>query len=361
MINTLRNEIDRIDHEMLALFRKRIACVESIGRFKKENNLPVKDEARENQIREALETRLSDEPHRMALAELMENIMAISRDIQHQMGTQERPMAGFQGTEGAYSEEAIIHHFGADCPRRSYQTFEEVFTAVASGQVTYGMVPIENSSTGGIREVYDLLLKYGLYIVGEQALKVRHHLIGLPGTSVDEITEVYSHPQGIEQCSRFLSYYPEWKKISYLNTASSVRHVSENGDKRKAAIGSGRAAEIYGLEILKDGIQDNLMNTTRFIVLGRDEKQDVHADKISLIFQTAHTAGALFEVLAIFAQHGINMVKIESRPDKRHPGQYVFYVDIEGHMAEERVRKAIGLISAKQKFFRVLGSYRRSK
>jgi chorismate mutase/prephenate dehydratase len=361
MISQLRAEIDKIDQQLISLFLQRIDVVESIGRYKKDNQLPTLDNGRENIIRQKLESTLADSDYQGDAMDLMENIMSICRKIQNRTNENNKPKVAYQGTEGSYSEEASINYFVEGCNRTSYPTFEAVFSAVTSGEMEYGVVPIENSSTGGIREVYDLLLKYDLNIVGEYSLKINHHLIGIPGASIDNIREVYSHPQGIEQCSQYLSYHRDWKKISYLNTASSVKHVGKMKDDRLAAIGSGRAAEIYELEILKDVIQDNDTNTTRFIVLKRDEEENHKADKTSLVFTTSHAAGSLFNVLAVFAEKNISMMKIESRPIKHQPGQYTFYVDIDGSKDMPHVKAALEEINNRQKFFRILGNYQKYK
>ncbi len=361
MISQLREEIDQIDQQLIALFLKRIDLVESIGQYKKENQIPVLDNGRELIIKQRIEKSLENNDYQDYFQDQTQNIMSICRGIQNRKNTDNLPKVAYQGTEGSYSEEASINYFDEGCNRSSYPTFEAVFSAVTSGEMEYGVVPIENSSTGGIRDVYDLLLKYDLNIVGEYSLKINHHLIGIPGASIDNIREVYSHPQGIAQCSQYLSYHPDWKKISYLNTASSVKHVGKMKDDRLAAIGSSRAAEIYELEILKSGIQDNDTNTTRFIVLKRDDKIDHKADKISLVFSTSHTAGSLFNVLAIFAEKNINLLKIESRPIKHQPGQYTFYVDIDGNREMPNVKEALEEINSRQVFFRILGSYQKSK
>jgi|LGVE01.1.fsa_nt_gb chorismate mutase/prephenate dehydratase len=359
MINSLRDKIDAIDIKLIELLKERMNIVKAVADYKIENNLTVNDPKREEEIISRTADSLKDFEYKDDILLLMKEIFNNSKNIQNRYINNES--IGYQGTQGSYSEEMAMAYFGDNCNRMNYETFEDVFNALEENEITYGVLPIENSSTGAIKEVYDLLIKYGFNIAGEYNLKVDHHLIGIRGTNLDEIKEVYSHPQGIEQCNNFLSYYPSWQKINFLNTASSVKYVSQKQDKSIAAIGSKRAAQIYNLSILKENINDNKVNTTRFIVLKRKMEINDSHNKISLVFTTPHKAGALYDILGVFAKYKINMVKIESRPIKHQIGKYYFFVDIEGHLKAENVSKALAEINDNQSYFKILGNYRKTE
>jgi len=360
VIHGIRNQIDSIDDELVKLLSRRIDLVDEVARYKKDHQLGVKDTDREMDIKRRLLGRIEKVDQQEDILALMEAIFDLSRKRQRGR-LNEEAVIGFQGTQGSFSEEMAIHYFGETMEKKSYETFEEVFHALANKEITYGVLPIENSSTGAVKEIYDLLNRYSFYIVGEHYLKVNQHLIGLESAKVDTIREVYSHPQGIEQCEHFLSYYPGWKKVSYLNTATSVALVRDTGDPAIAAIGSERAANIFGLQILKDNINDNKLNTTRFIVIKGEMEEDASFDKISLMFTTAHTAGSLYNILAVLAKNEINMMKIESRPLKHQPGQYFCFVDIEGKLGSENVTRALRDINEHKRYFRVLGHYKKKE
>lgn len=360
MIRDIREKIDLIDDELVKLISRRIELVEEVAGYKMANNLGVKDTDRELEIKRRLLGLIENKDHQEEILALMEAVFDLSRKRQRGRINAEA-VIGYQGTKGSFSEEMAIDYFGESMDKKAYETFEEVFHALANKEITYGVLPIENSSTGAVKEIYDLLNRYSFFIVGEHYLKVNQHLIGLENAKVDSIKEVYSHPQGIEQCEHFLSYYPGWKKVSYLNTAMSVALVKKTQDPTIAAIASERAAKIHGLHIIKDTINDNKLNTTRFIVIKGEMEEDASFDKISLMFTTAHTSGALYNILAVLAKNNINMMKIESRPLKHQPGQYFFFVDIEGKLGNENVKRALRDINDHKRYFRVLGHYKKKE
>ncbi|MCD5414048.1 MAG: prephenate dehydratase [Clostridiales bacterium] len=264
---------------------------------------------------------------------------------------------GYQGVTGSYSEEALIAYFGGQTKRKNYKAFKDLFRALDLGEVQYAVVPIENSSTGAIREVYDLLVEGRFFIVGEYQLRIHHNLLVVKGVQIADIEVVYSHTQGIEQCSCFLEEHPQWKRIPYFNTARSAKFVAESGEYASAAIGSIRAAEIYGLSVLRGNIQDNFTNTTRFVILSQEMETTKSSDKISLVFTTKHVAGALYGALSKFADYNINMTKIESRPIKNKPWEYYFFIDIEGKLETSNVLKALSVMEQESRYFKILGNY----
>ena len=266
--------------------------------------------------------------------------------------------AGYQGIRGAYSEEALITYFGEEMEAQAFDTFEGVFKAVRDGKIRYGVVPVENSSTGDIKDVYDLLIAHELKVVGEQYLQIKHHLLGLPGSLVGDIQKVYSHTQGIEQCGSFLSTHPSITPVAYSNTAKSAALVEKTGDKHIAAIGSRRAAAIYNLAILKENIQDNVTNSTRFLVIAKDHEPKAEADRLSLVFSLPHKAGALYQALEKFAVHDVNLLRIISRPIKNKPWFYFFFVDVAGNLDAPEIVTAIAEVKNMSEYFAVLGNYK---
>lgn len=272
---------------------------------------------------------------------------------------------GYQGVKGSYSEQALKKYFSeldekyesfSDIYEKSVDKFEDVFKGVVAGNFRYGVLPIENSSTGAIFDVYDLLKVYKCKIVGETYISVRHHLMGIKGSTIEDIKEVYSHPQGFEQSKGYLARFEGWKLIPYYNTAMSAAYVANNQDKRLGAIASSRAAEIYDLEVLAEEINCSNYNTTRFVIIALEE-QPTKGEKISLIFSTKHQAGALFDALRYLAEEKINMVKIESRPIKDRPFEYLFYIDFEGDLEDNNIRRAIKKMKENCSYFKLLGNY----
>ena len=222
----------------------------------------------------------------------------------------EKIKVGFQGVSGSFSEEALFLYFRVNFQTVAVSEFEDIFNGIRFGDFDYGIVPLENSSTGAITHVYDLLNQNDAYIVGETCLRVKQHLLALPETTMDDIKEVYSHPQGFEQSRPFLKQFPSWQLISHYNTAKSAELVMKTQDKTMAAIASSRAAELYGLNILREGINTNSTNTTRFIILSKNLNIQEQSNKISIVLATKHTAGSLFKVLKHFAENNINRLNI---------------------------------------------------
>lgn len=268
------------------------------------------------------------------------------------------PTIGFQGVPGSFSEQALFEYFGSHISTRSVKEFEDIFIELKRGTIDFGVLPIENSSTGGISDVYDLLNKYDNYITGEICLKVEHHLVGIEGMKLDDIREVYSHSQGFSQCREFLKDYPDWKLIPYYNTAKSAEYVMQQNSRSMAAISSCRASELYGLKILKSHINSNASNTTRFVVVGKELNTTTECNKITAVFSTAHKAGSLYKVLRHFAENNINLLKIESRPIIEKPWEYFFHIDFEGNLNDERVQLAVESVKENSSYFKFIGNYK---
>ncbi len=265
----------------------------------------------------------------------------------------------FQGNRGAYSEAASKNYFGGDVDLLPCHSFDDVFDEVIGGAAGAGVLPIENSLTGSIHRNYDLLLKYNVWIVGETYVRVMHSLIVHPGTELGQIKRVYSHPQGLSQCEKFLAQFPQWELVPAYDTAGSVQIIKETGNKDAAAIASRHAAEFYGMSVLKEGIEDIEENFTRFIVIRKDKEIFPDADMTSIVFSTSNVPGALFKTLSVFALRDIGLSKIESRPLHGKPWQYFFYLDIEDNIENRRCERAIAHLQEITDFFKVLGCYRR--
>ncbi|ULQ61122.1 hypothetical protein K7I13_03265 [Brucepastera parasyntrophica] len=281
-------------------------------------------------------------------------------------------VCAYSGGNGAYAEQAIQHYFGKTVTPLAEHNFRGVMDAVISGRASLGMLPIENSLAGSVYENYDNLARYeDIEVVGTFTMRIEHSLLSVKGSSPDKITAVYSHPQGLAQCSDFLAGYPDWERIETDSTSSAAQMVAESGDKSRAAIASGATAPIYHLEILKSGIESNPRNYTRFVIIARTGEIVASApNTASVIFSTANEPGSLYRVLGLFAKYGLNLTKLESRPVPGEPWQYRFYANLtlpEGVgssvVAAERIRSAIAEMKDKNRAgnsildVRVLGLY----
>ncbi len=363
-----RSEIDSIDKELIALFEKRMNVAIKVGEYKKERNLPIFNAKREEEVIEKNINLLKNKEYSEITRSYFEKIMELSRSLQADLMEnhkdnlkvniiEDNVKIGYQGVEGSFSEEALRKYFNSYDSIKNYETFKDVFNALEKNEIQYAILPIENSYTGAITEVYDLLVKYNFYIVGEECIKIDQNLMGIEGTNLDDIEEIYSHPQGFEQSRGFLSRYNNIKLIPYHNTAISAKLVSDLKDKKKAAIGSKRAAKIYGLSILKENINDKKDNHTKFIIIGKELKYDNDSNKISVVFSLEDKAGTLYKLLRHFAENNINMIKIESRPNKHESWNYLLYVDFEGNLNDTLVKNALELIEKNSGYFKIIGNY----
>jgi chorismate mutase/prephenate dehydratase len=266
----------------------------------------------------------------------------------------------FQGEKGAYSEEAAFQFFSPSIQVKPCETVDDVFNVVGKKVVQYGIVPVENSLEGSITRTYDMLLESSIKVSGETRLRVIHCLIAAPGVSLSSVKKVYSHPQALGQCQKFLRQLG-CESVSTYDTAGSVKMIKENGILDGAAIASARSAEIYGMHILKKGIEDNKNNYTRFFILSGQDAPRTGNDKTSIVFSVRHEPGALYNFLKILAVRNINLTKIESRPTRQKPWEYNFYLDFEGHREDEGIRESLMEMEKSALFLNILGSYPRAK
>jgi prephenate dehydratase len=262
----------------------------------------------------------------------------------------------FQGIAGAYSEQAIRQYFGPEVDSVPCGGLNDLFPAVESGDVDYAMLPVENAVAGSVTHAYELLMEHDLRVYAETILRVRHMLLALPGTALHELERARSHPQALAQCQQYLNRHRLTGEPTF-DTAGSARDLAANPEPGLAAIASELAAELYGLEILDRDIEDFTFNYTRFFVLAREAPPRAQRNKTSLVFTTPHEPGVLYECLGEFAKRRINLAKIESRPRRNRPWQYIFYLDFEGHSQDPECEAAIMGLLRRSLFVKLLGSY----
>ena len=267
--------------------------------------------------------------------------------------------AAYAGVPGSFSHKACLQFFGEEVALSTCSSFREVFDLVDREIATFGILPLENSLTGSFHENYDLLLDYDLKIAGEVTLRIKHNLIGHEDTTLEGIQRIYSHPQVFRQCREFLEAHPGWNRIACQDTATCVSRVKENNDPAEAAIAGDEAARLYRMVVLKEGIEMNPRNFTRFVVISKQGDLPGLKNKTSLIYSVSDRPGSLFETLRVFADHGINLVKLESRPIHDRPWEYLFYVDVDLDLSAEPNRHLREELQAKTEYFKYLGSYRK--
>jgi len=367
-LQALRTEISGVSDEIVRAFQKRQAISDSIAAVKEKGNISITDAARESELIERSRA-LADEDKRGETAALMRILIALSKLRQtEKLGLPQaldlppsRPIpdgaVAYQGVPGAWGEHAARQLFPDREPVRQ-EYFEDVFTAVKKGTAAVGVLPIENSHTGAIGEVYDLLRRNACYIVGGIWIRVAQCLIGAENASIGGVREVYSHPEGLSQCRRFLKNR-NWDLTSVRNTAVAAQMVAEKNDPKYAAIASRHAAEVYGLKVLQPDIADDRKNSTRFIAIASEPFYDERSDGITVTFSTRHQSGALCAVLQAFQFSGINLTRIESRPVSTD--NYRFFADLDANIFDQNARDAIAQASMLSEYFEILGCYRSSE
>jgi monofunctional chorismate mutase, gram positive-type, clade 2 len=367
-LKTCRDEIDIIDQQIIDLFEKRMNVAKDVVNYKLEHQMEIFQAEREKQVIEKNVQRVHTDELKKYAQLFIQDMMNVSKAYQASFVPSKKTyelkepkshdiVVGYQGVPGSFSEHALEKYFSQDIKRKNYQHFEDVFQALLRDEIDYGVVPLENSSTGAINDNYDLIRDYGFFIVGEQSLSISQHLLGVKGSCIEELTDVYSHPQGILQCSHFLGQHQHIHPHEYENTATAAQYVSSKKDKRFAAIASSKAAKLYHLDILQENIQDIKSNSTRFIIFGKNLEKRADATCVSVVFTVKHEIGALYEVMKVINDHQINMLRIESRPLKETPWEYYFYVDFEGQLEDVSIIQAIESIKAYTNTLRILGNY----
>lgn len=367
-LNQCRIEIDEIDKQMIQLFEKRMNIAKDVVSYKLENNMEIFQREREKQVIDKNLKYIKNDSLKDYASYFIQNMMNISKSyqatfvppqsrIELSLPKKENITVGFQGVNGSFSEAALEQYFGKDTNRKNYENFEDVFRALKNKEIDYGIVPLENSSTGAINDNYDLIRDYDFYIVGEQSISIAQHLLGMKGSKIEELREVYSHPQGLLQTSKFLEQHPYITGIHYPNTAIAAKYVADHQDPTLAAIASKKAAELYGLEVLQENIHNEKTNHTRFIIFKENLEKNNNANCVSIVFTLAHKVGALYQIMKIINDHHINLLHIESRPVQHTPWEYYFYMDFEGNVEDMNIIYALEDMIAHTNTLRILGNY----
>ena len=368
-LNELRMRIDEIDLKIKDLFLLRMKVAEEVAESKSKTGDKILKPEREAEVIQQL-TADMDENLRPPFTSFIKKVMEVSRTFQYrkmlELGApfkldfqEEEPIIGkvcYQGLPGSYSELAAGNIF-PDAESRPVDTFEAVFLSISDGKTQAGVVPLENTTAGGVYEVYDLLLSYDLYINYSDIVKVEHCLASIKEAELQDIKEVYSHPQAIAQSAEFLKKHGIVAKDS-SNTAVAAKKVAELKDRSKAAICSREAAERYELNILLEGINHNKENATKFVAVSKQLVVKNSHDRIAIVFACPHRSGSLASVLGIFGDYGVNLTEIHSRPDGKNSWEYLFYVDFTGNLKDDRIRALFYQLYEELPFVKIIGSYK---
>ncbi len=370
----IREEIDAIDDQIVKLYEERMELAEEVAEYKILNHKPVFDKDREKNKLDALGAKTHSDFNRHGVRELFDQIMSMSRKKQYQLLTEhgiiqesqfscigeldfQSAKVVFQGVEGAYSQQAMQEYFGKDCDSFHVETWKDAMEAIKNGYADYAVLPIENSSAGIVSENYDLLVEYDNYIVAEQIIKIDHVLVGCADADISDIQTVYSHPQALMQCSDYLEEHRNWEKISIKNTAMAAKKVNDDHDPSQAAIAGRITAELYGLKVLDEAIQNDKNNSTRFIIVSGKKIYRRTASKISICFEIPHESGSLYHMLSHFIYNGLNMTNIQSRPIQGKNWEYRFFIDFEGTFEDDAVQNALRGLSEETTSLKVLGTF----
>lgn len=373
-LEELRVRLDEIDDQIVNLYEQRMEICAHVGEYKIQTGKKVLDRQREKEKLENVAGKASNPFNKKGVTELYEQLMSMSRKLQYEQLVKagalgrlpfiqvdsldaDQARVVFPGTEGAYSEAAMKRYFGENCNSFYVRTFREAMEAIEDGAADFAVLPIENSTAGAVDEMYDLLVEFENYIVGETVIPIRHTLSGLPGASLKDVKTVYSKGVALMQATHFLDAHSSWQRINVANTAIAAKKVVEDQDPSQAAVCSTYAAKVHGLQVLVDNINDNEHNSTRFIVVTNQKIFLKHASKISICLEVSHESGSLYRVLSHFIYNDLNMTKIESRPIEGRDWEYRFFIDFEGNMADGAVKNAIRGLREECRNLRILGNY----
>lgn len=354
-LDDARKKINHIDKEMAALFEERMKTVEAVAKYKQENHMPVFDAQREKTLITKNVSYIKEDKYKEAYLAQFNEMLKISKDYQKQMINKDK--IGYGGTKGAFSHIAAMHLF----PNHNYVayiTFDEVVKAVEEGEVQYGVIPFENSYTGEVGETSDLLRDHEVYIINMYDLRINQNLLGIKGAKLSDIKQVYSHPQGLSQCSLFLKGR-DIEKISYANTALAAKYIAETQDKSKAAIASIETAKVYDLYVIEENINTTHDNTTRFIVIHK--KLNKAGNHFQMLFTVKNETGKLAQAMNCIADYGFNMKSIKSRAIPDQPWSYYFHVEIEGSLQDEKAKQMLKALNEHCTDIKILGGYFRNE
>ena len=368
-LGEIRTRIDNIDKELVKLLEERMAIVEDVIKYKIANNMKIFDAKREEEVIKKNTDRVKNQELKKYIEKMFNDIMSVSKEYQESKVFKVKDnefnadftgkTMGYTGVPGSFGHEVLLNLVGENHPEiKKYNTHEEVAEAAASGEIDYGIIPIENSSTGEVRDSIDLIKEKDIYIVGEISHKIKQNLLGVKGSRIEDIKNVYSHEQAIMQCSKFLKEHSEWNAISCSNTAIAAEFIKKENNNENACIANIKTRNIYDLELLAEGINDNQENYTRFVIISKNLQISEKSNKISIVTATEHKAGSLFKLIEIFAKENLNLVSIKSRPIPYKAWEYYFYIDLEGNLNDENVIRAFENIKAQMSYMKILGNYR---
>lgn len=373
-LTEIRQEIDDIDTQLVRLLKKRMLCSEEVAEYKRGTGKAIYDPVRERAKINVLTENEEDPFMARAFEEIFLQIMSVSRRYQYSILAQadtyieehfeevdaldihEDTKVVYQGIPGAYQEQAMVKYFGENVKNFSVPEFKDVVITLDQGLADYGVLPIENTSAGTVSGIYDMILDYDICVVGEETVECHHVLAGLPGSDLNQIKKVYSHPQGLLQCKKFLDQW-DWDQVKVANTAISAKKVADDKDMTKVAICSHRAAEIYGLQVLQEEVNYEENNTTRFVIMSKKKQYRKDAGKVSISFSAPHESGSLYNILTHFMFNNVNMSNIESRPLPGRQWEYGFYIDVIGNLNDPAIRNALAGIREETKDFKILGNF----
>lgn len=373
-LNEIREEIDKIDKQLVALYEERMQLCTDVANYKIQTGKKILDTSREESKLRAIEKMVKEETNKHGVNELFTQIMAMSRKMQYRLMElngltlrepceiideidKEHCKVVYQGVPGAYSHIAMKRFFGNDVNHIKVDSWKEAMEAVKNGDADFAVLPIENSTTGIVAKVYDLLQEYNNYIIAETYVKVEHSLLGLPETDMNHVKVVYSHPQGLMQCEKYLESHTDWQQIGQANTAGSAKKILDDMDPTHVAIASKEAAECYGLKVLAEHINDEDNNTTRFVIVTNKRIFVKGAKKMSICFETNDEAGTLYNLMSHIIYNGLNMTKIESRPIEGRAWEFRFFVDFIGNIDDLAVKNALRGIEEEANSIKLLGNY----
>ena len=349
LLKPLRDQIDAIDVQLLDLLNRRARVAQEVGHVKNKVDAPVFRPEREAQVLRAITDRNPGPLGNNELQTIFREIMSACRSLEKKV------IVAYLGPEGTFSEQAVYQHFGKSINAIPCASIDEVFRAAEAGTADFGVVPIENSTEGAISRTLDLLMQTPLTISSEVSIPIHHNLMTLSG-NMDGVRSICAHSQALAQCQGWLNqHYPNIMRQAVASNAEAARLASE--DPAVAAIAGEIASQHYGLQVVSAHIQDEPQNRTRFAVIGHKETEPSGKDQTSLVLSVQNKAGAVYKMLAPLEKFGVSMTRFESRPAKTGAWEYYFFVDIEGHVKEEKIRLALAELKDSVAYFKVLGSY----
>ncbi len=377
-LGKIREKIDKLDSQLVELLEERLEIVQEVAQFKKQTGKRIFDEEREKEVVQKNLKRVKNKELNHYIELILKDIMDSSKEYQkfkigistkyvNDLDLKDKKL-GYTGVPGSYAYEVLMNilknnkNVDVDSIEENKNIFhfnshKELVEAVHTKKIDIGILPIENSIVGEVRDSIDLINTKNIHIIGEVRHKISHNLLGVKGSRIEDIRNIYSHDQAFMQCSQFLSKH-EWHLNRMTNTAISGKYIAAEGKKENACIANMKTKEVYGLELLKKNINNEEENYTRFFIISNEEAVIDGSNKISIVTSANNESGALIGLLQIFYKYGLNMVNLKSRPRANKPWEYYFYIDFEGNMSSEKVRMALEEMREKSNYLQILGNYK---